>query len=261
MNLATFEAHVQRVWERIPEPLKHDVVALVVEPDVHFDPEFPTTLRLGECMIDPAIANVPEAPIRSLLFIYYGSFVAAAEREGIFDWEGEIEETVHHELRHHLDWREGHDSLGFEDDLERENLLRLEGQPFVRSFYRACSRIAPGVTRLEREIFVELVIRRRHWPTIFERSAQVTIDGVTLTATPADPIDRNERFVFAPVAHYDEPESADAEAPVDPDRWQIATVVFRKKGWLEFGAPPLAARFIAPVTLPEPTFDDGEDAA
>src|SRR5690606_14365178 len=111
-----FERAVRDVWEAIPDDWKSGVVALVVDPEAKFDPDFPDTPLLGECMIDPAVAMVPDAPIHSIIHIYFGSFVVVHHREPGFDWQYEIEETVEHELQHHLDWRQGHDRLGEEDD-------------------------------------------------------------------------------------------------------------------------------------------------
>ena len=49
--------------------------------------------------------------------LYYGSFLQVAGPG--FDWEGEVWETLLHELRHHLE------SLAGRDDLVREDLRRL----------------------------------------------------------------------------------------------------------------------------------------
>src|SRR5690606_34574979 len=70
-----FERAVRDVWEAIPDDWKSGVVALVVDPEAKFDPDFPDTPLLGECMIDPAVAMVPDAPIHSIIHIYFGSFV------------------------------------------------------------------------------------------------------------------------------------------------------------------------------------------
>jgi len=48
--------------------------------------------------------------------LYYGSFVRIAEGDPDFDWEGEMWETLTHELRHHVESLAGEDGLIQEDE-------------------------------------------------------------------------------------------------------------------------------------------------
>lgn len=48
--------------------------------------------------------------------LYYGSFVRIAAGDPDFDWEGEMWETLTHELRHHVESLAGEDGLIQEDE-------------------------------------------------------------------------------------------------------------------------------------------------
>jgi hypothetical protein len=64
----------------------------------------------------------PGAPVGSAeIAIYYRTFRAIWEEDGPYDWEGELRETIDHELEHHVGWRIGHDPM---DDAEREEIAR-----------------------------------------------------------------------------------------------------------------------------------------
>ncbi len=64
----------------------------------------------------------PTAPIGSAeIAIYYRTFRAIWEEDGPYDWEGELRETIEHELEHHVGWRIGHDPM---DDAERDEIAR-----------------------------------------------------------------------------------------------------------------------------------------
>lgn len=52
--------------------------------------------------------------------LYYRTF-QAMWTEGPYDWAGEIDETLEHELEHHDGWRVGHDEM---DDEERAEIVR-----------------------------------------------------------------------------------------------------------------------------------------
>ena len=64
----------------------------------------------------------PTAPIGAgEIVLYYRTFRAMWQEDGPYDWEGEIDETVEHELEHHRGWLVGHDEM---DDEERAAIAR-----------------------------------------------------------------------------------------------------------------------------------------
>ncbi|GAA6755497.1 hypothetical protein QT17_09540 [Thermus sp. 2.9] len=118
----TYEAFVRLVeglWEEIPPEFKRGLQGVHVFPEAKPEPGLPGVWRLGE-YLDPG----PPSALGGFeglgrhIALYYGSFRAVAGPG--FDWEGEVWETLLHELRHHLE------SLAGREDLVREDLRRLD---------------------------------------------------------------------------------------------------------------------------------------
>ena len=55
--------------------------------------------------------------MRSIVHLYYGSFVELARRDDGFDFDAELVETLEHEVKHHLEDKAGVRDLEEEDDL------------------------------------------------------------------------------------------------------------------------------------------------
>src|SRR4029079_8025848 len=87
--------------------------------------------------------------------LYYGSFLRLSKQEPEFDWEEELWETLTHELQHHLESLADEAALVALDYAMDENFKRLEGEPFDPFFFRSGTRVADGVWRLERDVFLE----------------------------------------------------------------------------------------------------------
>jgi hypothetical protein len=104
MTYAEFVNLVERLWGEIPEAFKRGLQEVHVFPEAKPEPGLEGVWPLGE-YLDP---GPPSA---------FGSFLQVAGPG--FDWEGEVWETLLHELRHHLE------SLAGRDDLVREDLRRL----------------------------------------------------------------------------------------------------------------------------------------
>jgi len=118
MTYAEFVNLVERLWDEIPEAFKKGLQGVHVFPEAKPEPGLKDVWRLGE-YLDPG----PLSAFRGFeglgrhIALYYGSFLQVAGPG--FDWEGEVWETLLHELRHHLE------SLAGRDDLVREDLRRL----------------------------------------------------------------------------------------------------------------------------------------
>ncbi|MFZ8814207.1 MAG: metallopeptidase family protein [Thermus aquaticus] len=118
MTYAEFVNLVERLWDEIPEAFKKGLQGVHVLPKAKPEPGLEGVWRLGE-YLDPG----PPSALGGFeglgrhIALYYGSFLQVAGPG--FDWEGEVWETLLHELRHHLE------SLAGRDDLVREDLRRL----------------------------------------------------------------------------------------------------------------------------------------
>jgi predicted Zn-dependent protease with MMP-like domain len=158
MKFAEFQATAERAYREIPERYKQGIEELVVSRDAVKHPELDDIYTLGECLTDswPSEWQGPETT-RSSVVLYWGSFKNLAAKDSEFDWEGEIWETLTHELRHHLE------SLAAEDQLEQvdyaadQGFKREDGLPFDPWYYQHGDPEGAGVYRVEEQVFIEQV--------------------------------------------------------------------------------------------------------
>lgn len=160
MRFEDFERRAVEEWERIPEAYKAGVDGLVVSREARAHPERGGIYTLGECVTEEYHSDYtgPES-LRSQLVLYYGSFRRLAMGEPAFDWEGELWETITHELQHHLEALARDEGLLDLDYAVEENFKRLAGEPFDPVFYRGGEPAGEGAWRVEQDVFIE-----RQWP-------------------------------------------------------------------------------------------------
>ena len=156
MDFDTFARVAHEAFETIPEEFREGVDGLTIRPEKVPHPAHPGVYTLGQCLTEayPSDWSGPDT-LRSVLVLYHGSFRARARRDPGFDWEGELWETLTHELRHHLE------SLANQDDLEgvdyamEEAFRRADGEDFDPFYYQAGMEIAPGLFQVEYDFFLE----------------------------------------------------------------------------------------------------------
>jgi hypothetical protein len=155
----TFQAFEERAWadwERIPDAYKEGVDGLVVKREAKAHPGMDDVYTLGECATEsyPSDYGGPDT-IRSMVVLYYGSFLRLSRMDETFDWEAEVWETLTHELQHHLESLAADDTLVDVDYAVDENFKRARGEPFDVGFYRSGEPAGGGWYRLEDEYFTE----------------------------------------------------------------------------------------------------------
>jgi hypothetical protein len=152
-----FEERARQEWDRIPEEYRAGVDGLVVERSASPHPSLPDVYTMGECRTEtyPSDFGGPDT-IRSLVVLFYGSFFRLSRVDPSFDWEGELWETLTHELQHHLESLASDDSLVDMDYAADENYKRYEGESFDPFFYRH-GIPEQGWLRVDDEFFRELV--------------------------------------------------------------------------------------------------------
>lgn len=158
MNFDTFSEAAHEAFDSIPEEFREGVDGLVIRQEALPHPTYADIHTLGQCITEayPSDWSGPET-LRSVVVLYHGSFRALAREDPEFDWEGELWETLTHELRHHLE------SLANQDDLEgvdyamEEAFHRAEGQEFDPFYYQSGLEVAPGFFQVEYDFFLEQV--------------------------------------------------------------------------------------------------------
>jgi hypothetical protein len=154
MRLEDFRQLVERLLKDVPASYLAGVVAVEVSPKTLPDPVRADVYTLGECI--PLEWSGSGADLQSRIVLYHGSFTALARLAGgDFPWREEAWETLAHELRHHLEWRANSGALEAYDWAAGENFKRHEGQPFDPHFYRSGEAVAPGVYKVDDDVFLE----------------------------------------------------------------------------------------------------------
>ena len=167
MSYGEFAETANRMWDRVPDAYKEGIDGLVLRREAETHPDHGDFFTLGTCSTEPYPSGYggPEST-RSILALYYGSFRAVARSDPEFDWEGEIWETVTHELRHHLEFLVEDSALEGVDYAVEQAHLREAGLEFDPWYFQSGLLVAPGVYRVESEIYIE----QRWSQTDFDRS-------------------------------------------------------------------------------------------
>ena len=171
------------MWNEIPEGAREGVDGLTIETEPVAHPDFDWVYTMGECLTEtwPSGAG-GDGDVRSELVLYHGSFRALAEQDPDFDWEGELWETILHELLHHRESAAGETGLDEVDWAQEQNLRRLAGEAFDPDFYRAVPSGPDGVVRLESELFVESTVPERAAEAVFDWRGRRWAVGVPVSA-------------------------------------------------------------------------------
>ena len=154
MRLDDFRQLVDRLLREVSPGYRHGVVTVDVSPKTIPHPVRGDTYTLGECI--PLEWSGSGADLQSRIILYHGSFAALARLEPReFDWQREAWETLSHELRHHLEWRANVAALEAYDWAAEQNFARGDGESFDPAFYRSGELLAPGVYKVEDDVFLE----------------------------------------------------------------------------------------------------------
>jgi len=155
---------VREMVRDLPPEYQQGIVAVEVTGKTVPHPARSGIFTLGECV--PHSFGAPgeaDAELHSTVQLHYGSFAALAATEPGFDWRHEAWETLLHEVRHHLEWRAQAAALEAFDEAVEANYARQEGEPFEPLFHLRGERVAPAVTKVEDDVFIDRPLRRRAW--------------------------------------------------------------------------------------------------
>ena len=164
MRRRAFETMVQEMVRELPAEFLQGIAGVSVTGKTLPHPVRADIYTLGECM--PHEFGAPEdggPELRSTVYLHYGSFAALAEDQPDFDWRAEAWETLTHEVRHHLEWRARAAALEAFDDAVEANYARVEGEAFPPLFFLDGEQVAPRVTKVEDDVFIDVPLGGRAW--------------------------------------------------------------------------------------------------
>jgi hypothetical protein len=156
MRLNDFRALIERLKAEVPPAYLEGIVEVAVSAKAVPHPVRADVYTLGECI--PVEWSGNGADLESRVVLYHGSFAALADQgdRDEFDWRHEAWETLTHELRHHLELRANTGALDAYDWAAEQNFARQEGDAFDPGFYREGERLAPGIFKVDDDVFMEL---------------------------------------------------------------------------------------------------------
>ncbi len=156
MTFEEFENVAHGMWEEIPSSYREGIDGLVVKREAEAHEEHEDYWTLGMCYTEPYPSGYsgPDTT-RSFLALFHGSFVNVSDQNEDFDWEGEIWETITHELRHHLEFLASDDALEGVDYAMEEAFKREGGKPFDPWYYQAGEEVRPGIFEVEYDVYLE----------------------------------------------------------------------------------------------------------
>jgi hypothetical protein len=151
-----FQRVASAAFEAIPERYREGIDGLVVSRETMGHPTLPDIYTLGHCDTEayPSDWTGPDT-VRSVVVLFYGSFRNLARLDPDFDWEAEIQETVEHEVKHHLESLAGEDELEDVDYAMDESFKRGEGMDWDPWYYQRGEPAGQGVYVVEDQVYLE----------------------------------------------------------------------------------------------------------
>lgn len=156
MKFKDFERAAQEAYLEVPQSYKEGIDDLVVSREAVPHPTIPDIYTMGECVTEDYASDWggPDTT-RSRVVLYWGSFRNLAAKDPDFDWDGEIWETLTHELRHHLESLAREDALEGVDYALDETFKRDEGEDFDPWYFQQGDALGEGLYRVEKNYYVE----------------------------------------------------------------------------------------------------------
>ncbi len=173
-----FSARAKEIADAIPAPFLEGVEDIVVHRELRRSPILGDVVTLGECESSPLADRMRQGEgdaVRSIVHLYYGSFVDLARSDASFDVDAELKETIEHELQHHIEDKAGIHDLEDEDDLFDAHARFRADLDVPAGWYRQGERLAPGVYAIDLDLFVELPMRRAEFARLRGRRTEFTI--------------------------------------------------------------------------------------
>ncbi len=156
MTFDEFSRVAQEVFRGIPQEYRVGIEGVTTVEAVETHPELPGVVNLGEC-VTHAYNSEWQGPetTRSRVVLYYGSFRQIAQDDPDFDWEGELRETITHELQHHLESLADEDALEGMDYAMDEAFKRERDEPFDPWYFQWGEPLGEGLYRVDDEVYIE----------------------------------------------------------------------------------------------------------
>lgn len=217
MDFDAFASRARALADAYPKEYLEGVDTIDVHRDAKSHPHVPGVFTLGECETSPLSDPTGQLPFHSIVHLYHGSFVALAKDDSTFDVEAELEETLAHEIQHHLEDRAGLKTLRDEDDLFEAHARFRAGLDVPPGWYRWGDRLEPGLWAVDLDLFLELELRRKEWERLPGTRLELTVLGQPFTLDVPGDADPGEIWTFEGEGLVDEEDGEEEDGEEEDD--------------------------------------------
>lgn len=187
MDFDAFAARAGELADSFPPEFVEEIETVAVHRDVKPHPHVPDVFTLGQCATSHLSDPTGQEPFRSVIDLYYGSFVELAKQDPDFDMEAELAKTIEHEIQHHLEDRAGIHTLCNEDALFEAHARFRNGLDVPPGWYRLGEMLEPGLWAVDIDLFLELELRKKDWNGLVGTRLVLTVlDDRLEVDVPAD---------------------------------------------------------------------------
>lgn len=170
-----FCARAKEIYAAIPAEFTEGVEDVVLHRDVTRHPQIDDVVTLGECEPSPTAALAGDAEVRSMVHLYYGSFVELAAEDPSFRFDEELVETIEHEVQHHVEDKAGRRGLIDEDDLFDSHARFRADMEVAPGWYRRGHVVEKNVWAVDLDLFVEVAMRRKEFDALKGRTLTMKV--------------------------------------------------------------------------------------
>jgi predicted Zn-dependent protease with MMP-like domain len=195
----TYERFCERakeIFAGIPAEFTEGVEDVVLARGVKRHPQLPDIVTLGECEPSPLVAMTGGGDVRSIVHLYYGSFVELAREDETFRFDEELVETIEHEVQHHVEDKAGVRTLIDEDDLFDAHARFRADMEVEPGWYRRGRVVEPNVWAVDLDLFVEVEMRRKDFEGLRGRTLTLTVLGEPVELEIPDDVEPEEIFTL-----------------------------------------------------------------
>ncbi len=221
LDFDAFAARAQELAAAFPPEFLEGIDTVDVHEDAQGHPHVPGVYTLGACETSHLSDPTGETPNRSVVHLYHGSFAALAAEDPDFDVEAELEATLEHEIRHHLEDRAGEQALADEDGLFEAHARFRAGLEVPAGWYRRGDELEPGLFAVDLDLFLELPLRRVEWDRLPGTRLALRLLGGELGIDVPDDASPDEIWTFEGEGLVDD-EDDDDEDDEEGDEGDVA---------------------------------------
>lgn len=210
-----FCARAKELFAAIPAEFTDGVEDVVLARGIARHPQIGDVVTLGECEPSPTVTITGGDDVRSIVHLYYGSFVDLARNDPSFDFDDELKETIEHEVQHHVEDKAGRRGLIDEDELFDAHARFRADMEVEAGWYRRGRVIERNVWAVDLDLFVEVGMRRKDFEALKGRPLTLKVLGEPVELEIPSDAEPEEIFTLEGSGLLQTAEDEDEDAATD----------------------------------------------